>query len=150
MHFSRMRTVRCSGRLGGGVCLEGCLPRGCLPRGMSAWWGVCSRWCRPQPGPRGRHSPCGQNDRRLWKHYLSATTVVDGKYEVVARSQQSKFELRTLEARSSASALIAAACWMRASASTVTLVSCSVSVNTFIVSVFKFSALPKFILYTSF
>ena len=25
------------------------------------------------------HTPhCGQNDRRLWKHYLSATTVADG------------------------------------------------------------------------
>ena len=23
---------------------------------------------------------CGQNDRRLWKYYLSATTVADGKY----------------------------------------------------------------------
>ena len=44
MHSIRMRTVRCSGRLGGGaqgcvcpgecVCLGGCLPRGvCLPRG---------------------------------------------------------------------------------------------------------------------
>ena len=39
MHTSRMRTVRCSGRLGWGVCLEGCLPGagvgpgGCLPRG---------------------------------------------------------------------------------------------------------------------
>ena len=26
-----------------------------------------------------RMSPCGQNDRRLWKHYLSPTTVADGK-----------------------------------------------------------------------
>ena len=23
--------------------------------------------------------PCGQNDRRLWKHYLSTTAVADGK-----------------------------------------------------------------------
>ena len=56
MYSSRMRTVRCSGHLLGGVlprgclprgvCLggflpgvstqEGCLPRGCLPRGVSA------------------------------------------------------------------------------------------------------------------
>ena len=53
MHSSRMRTVRCSGRPGGGglhtgvsvqggVCGPGgCLPaRGCLPAGGSACWGV--------------------------------------------------------------------------------------------------------------
>ena len=38
MHSSRMRTIRCSGRLRG-VCLGRCLPRGvsawgCLPRGV--------------------------------------------------------------------------------------------------------------------
>ena len=35
MHSSRMRTIRCSIHLGGGVvCLRGCLPReGCLPGG---------------------------------------------------------------------------------------------------------------------
>ena len=48
MHSSRMRTVRCSGRLGeGGVCLGRvylggglpgrCLPRGCLPGGCLPW-----------------------------------------------------------------------------------------------------------------
>ena len=26
------------------------------------------------------HAPRGQNDRRLWKHYLSATTDADGNY----------------------------------------------------------------------
>ena len=49
------------------------LPRGGVcPGGVSAW-GRCL--------PRGRvhPSPCGQNDRRLWKLYLSATTVADGK-----------------------------------------------------------------------
>ena len=30
--------------------------------------------CPPLP-----HMPPGQSDRRLWKHYLSATTVADGK-----------------------------------------------------------------------
>ena len=35
MHSSRMRTVRCSDRLGGGQ------PGGCLPRGVSAQEGVC-------------------------------------------------------------------------------------------------------------
>ena len=48
-----MRTIRCSGRRG---CLPGrvCLPRGCLPY---------------------TPSPCEQNDRRLQKHYLAATTL---------------------------------------------------------------------------
>ena len=101
-----MLTVRCSGRLGGGRCLpRGCLPwEGCLPRGR----GVCSGGLHsprsPLPVDRttdacenitfpqlllqmvkgvsaqgGVHPPCGQNDRCLWKHYLSATTVADGK-----------------------------------------------------------------------
>ena len=51
MHSSRMRTVRCSGRLGGG----GCLPGGCLPRGLSAQLGGClPGGCRPHEA-RGRH-----------------------------------------------------------------------------------------------
>ena len=89
----------------GGVCLgqvsaqggvprrRGCLPRGavclggCLPKGVSAWGclprtcvcpggggvslgGVCLRGCPP--------TPRGQNDRCLWKRYLSAATVADG------------------------------------------------------------------------
>ena len=29
--------------------------------------------------PLAMHTPRGQNDRRLWKHNLSATTVADGK-----------------------------------------------------------------------
>ena len=86
----------------GGVCLgEGVsawgasyLPRGCLPRG-----------CPPHPDPeadtspdpeadalptqrktlprlRGIHLHCGQTDT-CKKHYLSATTVTDGKYYIV-------------------------------------------------------------------
>ena len=59
MHSSRMRTVRCSSRLagevclpGGGVCPGGCLPGGCLARGMCApGGGVCPGGC-----------PCEQND----------------------------------------------------------------------------------------
>ena len=60
MHSSRMRTVRCSGHLGGrgSVCLEGCLPGGCLPG-------------------RGVYTPLW-TDRHLWKHNLSITTVADG------------------------------------------------------------------------
>ena len=45
-----MRTVRCSGRRGGGGV---CLGRECLPRGVSAQGGVC--WGCTPPGPRGRH-----------------------------------------------------------------------------------------------
>ena len=52
MHSSRMRTVRCSSRVLGGV--------GCLARGVSAW---------------DTHPPCGQNDRQVSKHYLAATTL---------------------------------------------------------------------------
>ena len=62
MHSSRMRTVRCSGCLGGRVCLGGCLPggvylggclpRGCLPRGVHPL------------GPKVRHPP-------LWTEFLT-------------------------------------------------------------------------------
>ena len=52
MHSSRMRTVRCSGRLWGGgvlpredlprgdVCLGGCLPRGVFAHGVVCLGGV--------------------------------------------------------------------------------------------------------------
>ena len=66
MHPSRMRTIRCSGRLGvsalGGVWPGvGCLSREYLPRGVSAWG-------------------CSPVDKILdtRSHYLSATTVADG------------------------------------------------------------------------
>ena len=49
----------------GGVCLGGiCLGGVCLG-------GVCVGRCTPPH--------CGQNDRCMRKHYLSATTVADGK-----------------------------------------------------------------------
>ena len=53
MHSSRMRTVRCSGRLSWGV--GGCLARGGLPGGVCLGGGVCpgwyvwSGWCTPPP-----------------------------------------------------------------------------------------------------
>ena len=80
----------------GGVCLRGvcpgevsaqwgCLPGGCLPGGGVGLgvsvWGVCpggylprrvvsaQEGCELPPPPH-----CGQNDRCLRKHYLSATT----------------------------------------------------------------------------
>ena len=81
-----MRTVRCSGRRGGG---------GGLPGDVSVQWGVCPEvsawggmsapgsvclggvypsmhWDRPLP------PTCEQNHRYLWKHNLSATTVAGG------------------------------------------------------------------------
>ena len=100
MHSSRMRTICCSSPLigagtvcKGGVCLQGCLPEECicpgrgylperclfrgvfagrhLPRGMSA------RGCLPRgvfqtPAPNPR---CRQNERKMQKHYLAATTL---------------------------------------------------------------------------
>ena len=49
MHSSRMRTVRCSGRLLGGVCLGGVCPRGfcLLPGGVSSQEDVCPGGCLP-------------------------------------------------------------------------------------------------------
>ena len=92
MHSSRIHTVRCSGCRGGGnVCLGAVCPRGCLLGGVYL------------PRPRSRHAPCRLRDRclpdpesdtpspppphtlwtefltHLWEHYLSATTVADGK-----------------------------------------------------------------------
>ena len=54
-----MRTVRCSGRLGGMMSARG--GGGCLPGG------VC-----PDTPPRE------QSHRRVQKHYPPATTVADG------------------------------------------------------------------------
>ena len=71
-----MRNIRCSGRLGG-----------VLPRVVCVQGGVCQGvdggvWLR------GVYSTPTVNriiDTRWWKHYLSATTVGDGKnsYEVI-------------------------------------------------------------------
>ena len=99
MHSNRMRTIRCSGRLGGvclprgvsaqgvclpwgsicpggwGVCLEGggCLPGRCLPERC-----VCSGGCLSG----GVHLPLwGDFLTRLRKHYLSAISFADGNYQ---------------------------------------------------------------------
>ena len=90
----------------GGVCPEGVFTqRGCLPRagvstmgrclpggvclGMSAQGNVCPggclpRGCLPKEGCVSQHAlgqtpHCGQNDRQVWKQFLSATSFVDGK-----------------------------------------------------------------------
>ena len=67
MHSSRMRTVSYSGRRG-----RGCLPgRGVWPEG-----GVCPGQVS-DPVHAGIHTPSMDRilDTRLWKHYLSATTL---------------------------------------------------------------------------
>ena len=94
MHSSRMGRVQCSGRLSGklsaqlGVYLGGVFPEVVYtprPRGRPHW-----TQRQTPPGPRGRHHlpsdqetdtppPSGHNDRCLWKHYLSTSTVADGK-----------------------------------------------------------------------
>ena len=53
-HSSRMRTIRCSGCWGGGVC---------LPRGVSApvHAGIPARGAVSVPVYAGIHPPCGQN-----------------------------------------------------------------------------------------
>ena len=84
-----MRTVHCSGCLLGNVCLGGvCLGEGgCLPRGVSGLGGVCLGVVCPGGGvcPGGYTPPPVERilDTRLWKHYLSATTVADGNHEVL-------------------------------------------------------------------
>ena len=52
------------------VGLGGCLPRGCPPEGCLPRGGVSAR-----EGVSARHTPCEQNHRWLWKHYLAVTTL---------------------------------------------------------------------------
>ena len=138
MHSSRMRTVRCSGRLSCHTCppsmhvpsaIPPCHTCPChvcpppspathayrchaCPSAMDAPRHVCPCHACPHPAmhvPTAMHTPAtnaplpcmpprharpyGQNDRRLWKRYLSATTVVDGRYGVDAASRW-KFWIR--------------------------------------------------------
>ena len=71
-----MRTVLCSGRLRGGSAQAGVYPGGgCLLReGLPG--GVCLEGCLP----RGMYTspPLWTDDRRVQKHYLSATSFADG------------------------------------------------------------------------
>ena len=87
MHCSRMRTVRCSGRLVGADT---------HPRPRSRHHPPGPRGRHHPPGPRGRHPPTQRQtppapvDRilgtRLCKHYLSTTTVADGNNDVNTRT----------------------------------------------------------------
>ena len=90
MHSSRMRTIRCSGRLGWRFACRGvCLGEGSVcPKVGPAQGGVClgvyTPWTQRQTHPRlrGRHTPAPVDriiDTSLWKHYLSGTTVSDSK-----------------------------------------------------------------------
>ena len=85
MHSSRMCTVHWGGDVCPGGCLSsgvsawGCLSGGVCPGGcVSAYGSVCPGGCLPGGVCQTPH-PHGQNDRRLWKQNLSATTVADGK-----------------------------------------------------------------------
>ena len=77
MHSSKMRTVHCSGRWGGGSCIPACRGGGVclggLPSGGCLPGGVCARGCLPPPWRDTL--PCEQNHRRLWKHNLTATML---------------------------------------------------------------------------
>ena len=63
MHSRRMRTIRCSGCLMGGVCLGVSVQVGCLPGG----WVSAQGWCLPRWAsaclPRGVHP--------LWTEFLT-------------------------------------------------------------------------------
>ena len=79
-HFSRMRTVGCMPPLSRmspcHACSHHAFPLPCPPPAMHAPCHTCPP-CHAPPAMH-THLPCtppGQNDRRLWKHYLSATTV---------------------------------------------------------------------------
>ena len=78
MHYSRMRTVRCSSHLGRmsargcvsahGGCLNGrvgCLAGECLPNGVSAWHGGMSAW--------GVSAWQGCTSPPLWTEFLTQT-----------------------------------------------------------------------------
>ena len=99
MHFSRMRTVRCSSRLlgggglparwrwcvprgrvcpGGSACKGGGLPRGCLPGGsLPRWVSACQGVVSTQWGCLPRESACkGGLPRRVSAWEVSAQGCV--------------------------------------------------------------------------
>ena len=64
--------------LPGGVYFPG--GGGCLLLGVSASKGVSAQGVYPSMY-WGRQPPCGQNDRQVLKHNLSANSFADGNYE---------------------------------------------------------------------
>ena len=99
MHSSRMRTVHCSGGLGGGgvcqggVCLRRCLPRGgCLPRTHRQTpppWTHSPPHLTPRgrhpPGPTGRHHPPGPTGRHPLYPEATAPRRPRGRHPPVNR-----------------------------------------------------------------
>ena len=106
MHSSRMRTIRCIGRLMGGnclpgcVCLRGCLHRGCLPRVSALSWGICPGGVCPGGVSQGGSdwrclprkvfacllggvytSPCRQNSWHMLVKTLPRTVKIATNYE---------------------------------------------------------------------
>ena len=77
MHSSRMCNVRCSVRMREGVCPGGGV---CHNPPPAQCWNT-----PPRPVHAGIYPPPVDKilDTRLWKHYLSATTVTDGNYQHV-------------------------------------------------------------------
>ena len=101
MHSSRMRTVHCSGRLSCHACpppMPHMSPAMHAPLPCTPYFHACPPPHMPPPcmsltmhAPHHTPIPCTPPtthalppvdripDTRLWKHYLSATTVADGK-----------------------------------------------------------------------
>ena len=84
--LSRMRRNPNWSGTSGLMMQQECIPVGCVPSatvavsrgGVCLGRGVSAQEERCLPGECT--PPPGQNDRRLWKQYLSATTVADGRY----------------------------------------------------------------------
>ena len=71
-----MHTVRSSGRWGECLTRKGVSDQGGGSAQGGVWWGgVCPSACWDT------HPHYEQNDRHLWKHNLSKTTVADGNNE---------------------------------------------------------------------
>ena len=91
-HSSRIRTEH---------LLPVCLCGGCIHPGVHPYLGVHPSWGCMHPGGTsilkgafilgvhphgivGRLTPCGQNDRSVWKHYLPYNSYASGDYSVLS------------------------------------------------------------------
>ena len=111
MHSSRMHTVRCSGLLSCHTCppchthplvmhapCHACPPCHAHPPAMHTPLPSTSPAMHPPAAIFTMHTPPPSpsippwTDRRSWKHYLSTTTVADGKY---IRTHWSRFRSRS-------------------------------------------------------
>ena len=88
-----MEGVWSQGRYGSGKRCgpRGMVPGGLYPGGYSPRWGMvqvgmvggggpgrCDPTAVESQSGRRHYPPCGQNDTRLWKHYLLATSLTGG------------------------------------------------------------------------